>query len=463
MDESRTALEQCLVDFFAHQVSKFEIFKHRKKMEKAAREQMELEEKTSLSKTEERKLKKLEQESAQLRLEADRIKTDALKVAIPRWLDETADKGLSLSKDKESRKATHLLKFTHSSAPHFSICHRKRGSTDCTYVATESLIEDYYDIAHSNGAYITISKFLLVDIDDVLVIDRILDHDFRFLEVLDVNESRMETWKEGLSSFVVHESPLTAVYTKQIFFPNGNDYHLLAPLFSSSLSEALNRKVLGVRYDTELIRARKARRSSHYSDNVDVSFPSTALQHFGGEHPQNISPLNFGRSGNSVLLSSKPPVWEAQLQLPKRQYDFWRAYDRRAWKVSQLLGRFLKKVKDFNNIEIRDKRAGYTEDLIDLLIVCGAEIRNAKQHSGWSVESNISIAEKHWLDPYRDDEEFQIAREESDWQEEIARQFATWLNRQLKRHGLNVADAEHQEWSKKSKARLRAELEGFDE
>ncbi|MFZ6769719.1 type I-F CRISPR-associated protein Csy1 [Undibacterium sp. Di26W] len=101
-----------------------------------------------------------------------------------------------------------------------------------------------------------------------------------------------------------------------------------------------------------------------------------------------------------------------------------------------------------------DKRAELVDELIDILFVHPYEIRNLTDHSGWSSESQISRAQQLWLDPFRDDKQFQMERESKDWQSEIAGQFSSWLNHKLDNDKLKMKGVEYLSWKKLSKRSL---------
>jgi CRISPR-associated protein Csy1 len=206
--------------------------------------------------------------------------------------------------------------------------------------------------------------------------------------------------------------------------------------------------------------ARKARKTGTYYASPTVSYPDVARQSFGGTKPQNISQLNTGRYGQGFLLSSQPPSWKKQPTPPRQGKNaFWREYDRRAWKTANFLQRYLEKTFDQGStVEHREFRGELVDELIDMLLICAAEIQSMNNNAGWSVDSDLSKAEQLWLDPHRSaiDEEFGLEREQNDWQGEIANQFAAWLNRKIsyKSKKLYADDATYQVWSKLLKRKL---------
>ena len=74
---------------------------------------------------------------------------------------------------------------------------------------------------------------------------------------------------------------------------------------------------------------------------------------------------------------------------------------------------------------------GWVSNIIDEVLLYAASIQNLP--SGWSNTENIKLKQEHqyFLDPYRDDEPFQKARQSTDWQAVICRDFANWLNKKL--------------------------------
>ena len=66
---------------------------------------------------------------------------------------------------------------------------------------------------------------------------------------------------------------------KQIFFPISNDkYHLISPLYSSSLCQYF------------------------FDKREEINFPQLGMLKLGGKKLQNISALNVERSGELLLL-----------------------------------------------------------------------------------------------------------------------------------------------------------------
>ena len=236
---------------------------------------------------------------------------------------------------------------------------------------------------------------------------------------------------------------------KQLYFPvDSTSYHLLSPLYSSALSHALYERITTARFSEEAKAARKAKRDEKYYIHSTIDYLDIAVQTFGGTKPQNVSLLNSKRGGKTYLLNCQPPTWQSQQKPPSHHRDaFWNEFDRRAWRTVKALKNFLIKViardstKDMRNI-----RADYVDELIGILLQYATEIQQMKTLSGWSAESALPFAEQLWLDPLRNDAEFQQQRLTTDWQQEIAKRFASWLNHKLKDDQLLMTDVEYREW-----------------
>jgi CRISPR-associated protein Csy1 len=98
----------------------------------------------------------------------------------------------------------------------------------------------------------------------------------------------------------------------------------------------------------------------------------------------------------------------------------------------------------------RDQRAAMVDELVDILLICAAEVQQLHAQRGWNAENELSFAEQLWLSPYRTelDEEFKHQRAKNGWQSDISRQFATWLNSRFsyKTTLSDFSDAKFQEW-----------------
>jgi CRISPR-associated protein Csy1 len=114
---------------------------------------------------------------------------------------------------------------------------------------------------------------------------------------------------------------------------------------------------------------------------------------------------------------------------------------------------------------IRDYRAEKIAFFIDEFIQYSAEIRDMRHLRGWSASTECKLprAQQLWLDPSRpNDQVFSEELEKGDWREELANQFAQWLNRSLEIKKLPFGDVEHREWKSLLEQKLRLFKKGLE-
>jgi CRISPR-associated protein Csy1 len=380
---------------------------------------------------------------------------EAAKYQPRAWLSSAAVRAKQIS------FATHPIKFTHTDAKGgSSVYAAQRDADTCNYLTTAALVQPAIDV-DGNAAALDVAGLLQLELDGISLASMIAQNDMSALAPFAENESQRNAWCQGFQQAMADKDIRSHTLAKQLYVPVGADqYHLISPLFASSLAQALYQRIADSRYTDAAKATRKLRKENKYSDAATVDFVKVAVQTFGGTKPQNVSQLNSRRGGKAFLLSCEPPAWGERLVPPiTHQKSFWneygRRYDRLAWRTAKALKKFLLRVLDRDsNKPIRDQRASMIDELIDILFQYAAELQNLTEHAGWSEQSKLTKAEQFWLDPHRDDAQFQADRASKDWQQDIANQFAAWLNHQLKDDKLVMKDVEYHAWSKLLKDRL---------
>lgn len=369
------------------------------------------------------------------------------------WLTDAARRAKQIS------LATHAAKFTHSDAKASSIL----VSQPCTdsqtinnqYLVTASLTNKAID-AVGNAAALDVAKLLNITVNGESLIAQLQQNHAQALSGFTDNVELLQTWIDGFKLALADEKLSSHNLSKQVYFPlkSENDdvgYHLLCPLFSSALAHNLHKKVTETRFgDSKDIR--DARRANKYHVRMDISFPNTAVQSFGGSKPQNISQLNSERYGQNFLLNTAPPTFQAQVKPPINNSSL---FNRQlTYKVSGYLRdfkAFLSNLKpEENNFKVRYKRDyHFILPILDQLMSHAANIQTLP--AGWASESHCKLKHAHalWLDVYNPNQSFQREREKLDWQAVIAADFASWLIKQLKNdEKYRLGDIEHAYFSK---------------
>lgn len=431
----------------------------------------------ALDKAQEKELQKTEPDSAEyIALQFEQKQKRVLleeNYRIATWL-ETASQQIASGK---IMVATHAPKYSHSGikgASSFRVDTAERCNKS-EYLISEAIDKLEIDFVCHNAADLYLAGFLSISVDKTFLHQEIAKDNLAPFLPFAENKEQAQEWLLGFKQALEPSEIASHALAKQAYFPvdgadkAGDGYHLLSPLFSTSLYQQVHDKLEYALYSDEQKAAREARRKDEHSDIATIAYPDMAIQNFGGTKPQNISQLNTKRYGKAYLLNCAPPKWERQLTLPvASKHAFWNIYSDRAWRKALFLRNYLEsKLQRTSTVEIRNYRAQLVDELIDLLIATAAEIQNSKKQLGWSLTSKIPEAEQLWLDPQRcaNDPEFRQKRKDNDWQTDIAEAFGRWLNKRLRLgKKLNVDDGEYNEWRRlveKKLRLLREDLEDF--
>ncbi|MFW9594940.1 MAG: type I-F CRISPR-associated protein Csy1 [Macromonas sp.] len=258
-----------------------------------------------------------------------------------------------------------------------------------------------------------------------------------------------------LASIDAPLSPVPASHTKlkQLYWLVGNDtlreadFHLLAPLYPTSLVHHLHSTLQEDRFSTAAQVARQAKKEGVFHERPTHDYPQLAVQKLGGTKPQNISQLNSERLGQNFLLASLPPQWRSQNVAPLYRTDtLFQRFGRRP-EVRQTL----KALHTFlvsnpsQTVETRNTRDALANALLDEFLLFGAELRELPE--GWSdhAECRLPDCEKVWLDSGALAAD-PVARPPQ-WADDLATRYAHWLNAALgTTDAMRMGDVEHAHW-----------------
>ena len=367
------------------------------------------------------------------------------------WLTDAAKRAKQIS------FVTHALKFTHTDAKGSSIYNTSYYGDHIwnnSYLSTAVLSTVQTDVV-GNAAVLDVGKLLQIEHEGESLIAYILRGDTSPLQPFATSEAQLSEWMLGFLQVLRPKMLSSHTLAKQIYFPiNDNEYHLLGPLFASSLAQTVYQRIHHNRYGESAKEARKAKRENKYSTDIISYYPHLVLQTFGGTKPQNVSQLNSVRGGKVYLFNCAPPIWDAKVKTPKK--DFISKY------YAPLVKTEIKNLKNFllgmrhknKNMSNREQRFDHVEELIDNLLFHAAHIQNLP--SGWSKDANLPEAQQLWLDPGRAkfDEDFKKNFQKKEWIDEIAKEFAHWLNKKLQHKFLILGGPEYTTWRKQLLERL---------
>ncbi len=406
----------------------------------------------------------------QAKLKANEDDADtASKYEYTTWLADAA------RRVGQIQAVTHVLKATHPDARGSSLHVAPSRLPQHSEIGSHLLGEAYAEDVVGNAAALDVFKLLKLEVDGKRLLDWMQAGDADLCAALSTDADLAQDWMDAFAALVRADTAATThPLAKQVYWLVGEDpledadYHLLQPMFSSSLAHAVHADIQEVRFGEANKGARQAFREGKASDVPYRDYRNLVARKLGGTKPQNISQLNSERGGVNYLLSSlPPPAWNpnAGSNLAKRNSALeefqWFADVRKHVKA---LADFFLHVKDKeSNKEIRDTCNVLTQPLIEHLALFGATLRS-RQTAGWTRDDacRLPLCEKLWLDPERiespvrndpehpewaqDDEAFHQAYHWGDWPDEIAERFGLWLNQHLRDKGLLLGAPELRHW-----------------
>lgn len=325
---------------------------------------------------------------------------------ITQMIAEHRDKKLTVSDDAEKRAAfepaaflddaaqkaarlkavTHAAKFTHGDSKSSSVLDAQTLPAPVTVVSTLS-VSPALDIV-GWAAVFHIAKLLLLNAGEGTLLDQLRDGDYSALEPLATSPEQLKSWVDGFCAVTIADEPHAHKYGKELYFPVGDGYHMLSPLFPTSLYHEIHQRIINARFSDDAKAAAAARKAGEYHAGRVVFFPDLAAMNSGGSKPQNTSYLNSKRGGNIHLLPCTPPTWQGrteQVDSPRQVFER-SSFSYSARDAVRNLRDFLIGTGEYSNADIkrgRDRRLGL---IIDELIQQVAPHADAWPE-GWQAET----------------------------------------------------------------------------
>lgn len=382
------------------------------------------------------------------------------------WLEDAARRASQI------QAVTHSLKPVHPDAKGTNLYSPPSTMTAIEIVGSQCLGDTFAGDVVGNAAALDVYKFLKQMHEGRSLLALSVAGDADLAAALSDDPAQAQAWLQAFATLTEPRGRVTShTLAKQLYWQIGDDvqaddsYHLLSPLYASSLAHRVYETLQDDRFSEAAKAARDARKANTFSERPVHEYPQMAVQQLGGTKPQNISQLNSERRGNNCLLASLPPVWRSMDLKPLLNTDsMFHRYSRRPevrQTVKDLLA-FLK-TDPTRNAATRSKRAAWINVLIDEFLQFTAELRSLEP--GWSQTPPCKLSEPEcrWLDNEGvaiTDAELDRARP-TDLPERISANFANWLNAQL-RPPLPVGDPEFLAWRNAMLEEIKAqEREGM--
>ena len=303
-------------------------------------------------------------------------------------------------------RAPHIQVVTHSIKPIHS---QIKGGTNLYKLPTElpahlivgshSLGREFEgDTAVDDARHLDVNAFLKEKYEGHSLLDLMLAGDTDLPAALSDNAEQAAAWIEAFTSITKPRGSASShTLAKQLYWLTGSDpsdntnYHLLAPLFATSLVHRVYQTIYADRFSEVSKNARQARKEGQFTEHVVRDYPNMAVQKLGGANPQNISQLNSERRGDNYLLASLPPRWKSIHLKPLLNTDsMFHGFERRH-EVKQCVKALLAFLKSdpTANMATRDRRDALVIELVGELLVFGVELRALPP--GWSQSPDCRL------------------------------------------------------------------------
>ena len=373
------------------------------------------------------------------------------------------------------QQVTHALKYIHPDAKGTNINTPGNREAGEMLVGTHTCNEQCHPDVVGDAKALDVYKFLRLDVNGKSLLTNAVEKDSALQEAFTKNSELGKAWIKSFAALTESKgNPSSHKLAKQLYWPleNGN-YHLLAPLFPTSLVHHVHGIIQEDRFSEQADAARKAEKNNESHPHGYREYLNMVVQKFGGANKQNISQFNSERNGGVHLLPSIPPNWKSEAIKPPLRvesvFDGWFGRRSRVKELMRILREFLYRVQDVNNMHVRNKRIELVGYVVDELLSFAAELRDIEESWTLQKECKLNINEQCWLNSYRthDDEEFRKTYVWGDWKEAVCKRFANWLNAGLSdpKNPLPFGDAAAGQWQSdldKALRMLHLEVESYE-
>lgn len=359
------------------------------------------------------------------------------------WIDDAARRISKLE------FATHIAKAAHQFSRGSSLCIEPVELTPHRFVGSYLLQDKFVKDVVGNAAALDVYKFLSLEFEGTSLVNLILQKRPEIPLILSEDPDHGKKLAQSFSGIARRKGEFSShTLAKQVYWMIGKDpakdedYHLLLPLFESSLVHRIHEIISEDLYGEAAKDARKARREKSFSEQEIHEYTNLAMRKIGGTKPQNISQLNSVRGGVNYLLASLPPSWKKRPASPiwGTTTFFDHAGKRPELKSPIRALRSFLEADPPPNLETRIRRDDLVERIIDEIVFYLSQIHSLDP--GWSSDSRcrLSTEEKFLVDPKG------ALPPPVAWKEKIRHKFGSWLIHEIGKN-LLLGDIEYDYFS----------------
>lgn len=274
------------------------------------------------------------------------------------------------------------------------------------------------------------------------------------------DEEKIARWVKSLKQAYDSDTKQSYFLSKQVFFPiDEAHYHLLLPLTSSSLVQALHEEHR-LYFEEVQTKAREQRKARKYSATAIVTYPNKAKLNITGSNHSNASSLNGKRGGKITLFSSAPPIWKSQLKSGSDVdiKGFYKQFDHAVQAELNALKKYLYLLKNKQLSDSKPERAASITRKVQAIshIFFDEVMRiNNAEKKGWTQAADLPLHFQLVFEPYRTDQQASSEKLKKQWQLTVSKEFAGWLNKKMKGKRLKLTMIHQELWMKLFAEELR--------
>lgn len=334
--------------------------------------------------------------------------------------------------DKLFLNVSHVAKLTHSSSQAMSL---KDSITQTSYlhlVTTQTTNMDLLDNGYTNAIYSPVAEFLSYPVKNSAkkLGELLSEYEQCFALISDSKEER-EAWCNQIKQAYESQKIRTHVLAKQIYIPVAESYHLVSPMYSSSLAQHIYLAIKEA-HDKDNP-ARVARKNHQWCEQEAIYFPNIATLGVTKSQHQNVSKLNGERDGQMYLFSSLPPKIKHNPKPPK---DFEQLEKRFFYPCKEELSKIkeLIYVLEHNDLFLdfskRNILIEYIQSIMEKILDMMLVIRQ-QYIQGWSSEYSFPMSVRLFIDEEILNTQTFSQPEIASYIGELAVELAQWINENI--------------------------------
>ncbi|PCS22597.1 type I-F CRISPR-associated protein Csy1 [Candidatus Enterovibrio escicola] len=186
---------------------------------------------------------------------------------VTHWVDSAANRAEKIS------MATHAIKFSHSAAKGSSVWAENLGSNP-RYVDIFSIDNPAVDAVGPVDKIYVARLLQLKDDTGKSLLAYLQEDSIEPLSSLSKTPEQLQQWHYGLKQALQSTAPSSHTLAKQVYFPVAQgEYHLLAPMYSSSFSQALYSEINPSSFSQEMKAGRDAKKANMPCKSLLVRTP----------------------------------------------------------------------------------------------------------------------------------------------------------------------------------------------